>query len=38
VALRKPQEARQHYEAAVALEGAAALEVEHHLARGELSR
>ena len=36
VALRKPQEAKQHYEASVAPEGAAVLEVEHHLAHGEL--
>jgi hypothetical protein len=38
VALRNPQDARQHYQAAVAPEGAAVLEVEHHLAHGELSR
>jgi HPt (histidine-containing phosphotransfer) domain-containing protein len=35
-ALKDPENARKHYEAAVASEGAAALEVEHHLARGEL--
>jgi hypothetical protein len=38
VALRKPQEAREHYEAAIAPEGAGVLEVEHHLAHGELGR
>ena len=37
-ALKDPQKARQHYEAAVAGEGAAVLEVEHHLAHGELAR
>ncbi len=36
-ALKDPQRARQHYQAAVAEEGAAVLEVEHHLAHGELS-
>jgi len=38
VALRNPQDARHHYQAAVAPEGAVVLEVEHHLAHGELSR
>jgi HPt (histidine-containing phosphotransfer) domain-containing protein len=37
VALRKPSEARAHYEAAVREEGASVLEVEHHLAHGELA-
>jgi hypothetical protein len=37
-ALKDPQKAREHYEAAVANEGAAMLEVEHHLAHGELAR
>ncbi|TMA28638.1 MAG: hypothetical protein E6J78_05855 [Deltaproteobacteria bacterium] len=36
VALRRPEEARQHYQAAVEAEGASVLEVEHHLAHGEL--
>ena len=36
-ALKDPQKAREHYQAAIASEGAAALEVEHHLAHGELS-
>jgi hypothetical protein len=36
--LKDPQKAREHYEAAVANEGAAMLEVEHHLAHGELAR
>jgi hypothetical protein len=36
--IRAALEAQQHYEAAVAPEGAAVLEVEHHLAHGELSR
>jgi hypothetical protein len=36
VALRNPQQAREHYEAAIAPEGASVLEVEHHLAHGEL--
>ena len=35
-ALKDPDRAREHYAAAVAVEGAAVLEVEHHLARGEL--
>jgi HPt (histidine-containing phosphotransfer) domain-containing protein len=37
-ALKDPQRAREHYEAAVANEGAGILEVEHHLAHGELAR
>ena len=37
-ALRDPQKAREHYEAAVANEGGGLLEVEHHLAHGELAR
>jgi hypothetical protein len=37
-AFKDPQKAREHYEAAVANEGAAMLEVEHHLAHGELAR
>jgi hypothetical protein len=37
-ALRDPARAREHYQAAVANEGAGVLEVEHHLAHGELSR
>ena len=37
-ALKQPQKAREHYEAAIANEGAAVLEVEHHLAHGELAR
>ena len=37
-ALKDPEHAREHYEKAVASEGAAVLEVEHHLARGELAR
>jgi HPt (histidine-containing phosphotransfer) domain-containing protein len=35
-ALKDPEKAREHYEAAVRNEGASALEVEHHLAHGEL--
>jgi HPt (histidine-containing phosphotransfer) domain-containing protein len=38
VALRNPPAAREHYQAAVAGEGASVLEVEHHLAHGELAR
>ena len=38
VALKDPQKAREHYQAAVSDEGAAVLEVEHHLAHGELIR
>jgi HPt (histidine-containing phosphotransfer) domain-containing protein len=38
VALKDPQKAREHYEAAIAGEGAGVLEVEHHLAHGELAR
>jgi hypothetical protein len=38
VALKNPAQAREHYEAAVRDEGAAVLEVEHHLAHGELGR
>jgi hypothetical protein len=37
-ALKRPEKAREHYEAAIANEGAGVLEVEHHLAHGELSR
>lgn len=36
-ALKDPQKARQHYEAAVQTSGASVLEVEHHLAQGELA-
>ena len=36
-ALKDPQNARDHYEKAIASEGAAVLEVEHHLAHGELA-
>lgn len=36
-ALKDPANARKHYEAAIAAEGASVLEVEHHLAHGELS-
>ncbi len=36
-ALEDPQKAREHYQAAVASEGASVLEVEHHLAHGELA-
>ncbi len=36
-ALKEPRKAREHYEAAIANEGAAVLEVEHHLAHGELA-
>ena len=36
-ALKQPQKAREHYEAAIENEGAAVLEVEHHLAHGELA-
>ena len=36
VALRTPEKAREHYQAAVQNEGASVLEVEHHLAHGEL--
>ena len=35
-ALKNPQSAREHYQAAVSTDGASVLEVEHHLARGEL--
>ena len=35
-ALKDPAKAKEHYQAAVAAEGASVLEVEHHLARGEL--
>ena len=37
-ALKDPDHARRHYEAAVRDEGAGLLEVEHHLAHGELLR
>jgi hypothetical protein len=37
-ALRDAPRAREHYQAAVANEGAGVLEVEHHLAHGELAR
>jgi hypothetical protein len=36
VALRNPEKAREHYQASVQKEGASVLEVEHHLAHGEL--
>lgn len=36
-ALKDPEKAREHYQAAVSAEGASVLEVEHHLARGELA-
>jgi HPt (histidine-containing phosphotransfer) domain-containing protein len=36
-ALKDPQAAREHYQAAAAAEGASVLEVEHHLAHGELA-
>lgn len=36
-ALKDPQNAREHYQASVAAEGASVLEVEHHLAQGELA-
>ena len=36
-ALKDPSKAREHYQAAAANEGAAVLEVEHHLAHGELA-
>lgn len=35
-ALKDPQNARKHYETAARTEGASVLEVEHHLAHGEL--
>jgi hypothetical protein len=35
--LKDPSKARKHYQAAAASEGAGVLEVEHHLAHGELS-
>jgi len=38
VALKDPRKAREHYEAAIAGEGAGVLEVEHHLAHGALAR
>ena len=37
-ALKDPAKAREHYQAAVENEGAGVLEVEHHLAHGELAR
>src|SRR5439155_4242302 len=37
-ALKQPQKAREHYQAAIENEGAGLLEVEHHLAHGELAR
>jgi hypothetical protein len=37
-ALKDPSNARDHYERALRSEGAAVLEVEHHLARGELEQ
>jgi HPt (histidine-containing phosphotransfer) domain-containing protein len=37
-ALQDPENARPHYEAAARSEGTSVLEVEHHLAHGELSR
>ncbi|TMA10673.1 MAG: hypothetical protein E6J86_14975 [Deltaproteobacteria bacterium] len=36
-ALKEPRKAHEHYQAAIANEGAAVLEVEHHLAHGELA-
>ena len=36
-ALKDPRKAREHYQAAVDTDGASVLEVEHHLARGELA-
>lgn len=36
-ALKDPKKAREHYQAAIAGEGAGVLEVEHHLAHGELA-
>lgn len=38
VALKEPQDARSHYQAAARAEGANVLEVEHHLAQGELGK
>ncbi|HYS11250.1 MAG TPA: hypothetical protein VEP66_21115 [Myxococcales bacterium] len=38
VGLKEPAHAREHYSAAVANEGAGVLEVEHHLAHGELAK
>jgi hypothetical protein len=38
VALKDPPRAREHYEAAIKDQGATLLEVEHHLAHGELVR
>ena len=37
-ALKNPEKAREHYQAAVTNEGGGILEVEHHLAHGELAR
>jgi hypothetical protein len=37
-AFKDAENARRHYEAAIADEGSAVLEVEHHLAHGELDR
>ena len=36
-AFKNPQKAAEHYRAAVEAEGTAVLEVEHHLAHGELA-
>ena len=36
-ALKNPEKAKEHYQAAAASEGASVLEVEHHLAHGELA-
>jgi hypothetical protein len=36
VRAKDPEVARAHFEASAAIEGASALEVEHHLARGEI--
>jgi hypothetical protein len=38
VALKDPRRAPEHYQAAIQDEGASLLEVEHHLAHGELAR
>jgi HPt (histidine-containing phosphotransfer) domain-containing protein len=37
-ALKDPPKAQEHYQAAAGSEGASSLEVEHHLAHGELSK
>ncbi|TMB31859.1 MAG: hypothetical protein E6J61_08835 [Deltaproteobacteria bacterium] len=38
VKAQDPELAKAHFEASAAIEGASALEVEHHLARGEIGR